>query len=74
MCKSLSSLSQKQNYIHCPPLSPPALLHLSFVDSNRVECKRVAFDHTQIGARKSILPKGIKNSMTVEHVGNQNKK
>ena len=36
--------------------------------------KRVAFDHTEVGARKSILPKNIKNNMTVSHVPNMNSK
>ena len=36
--------------------------------------KRVPFATTEIGARSSVLPKSVKNDMTIEHTPNQNSK
>ena len=36
--------------------------------------KRVEFTSMEVGARKSILPKNIKNDFAVQHVPNANSK
>jgi hypothetical protein len=46
----------------------------SNVDNPGPMIHRVKFSSTELGSRPSIMPKSIKNNMSVSHVGNQNSK